>query len=69
MTTTTLDGKPLRTQEAANLLGVSKQILLRWLKEGKIKATRYNAKTLRWDKEEVLRFKDSHGNQQPIQGS
>lgn len=69
MTTTTSDGNVLRTVDAAKILGISTQILLRWLKQGKIKATRYNAKTLRWDLEEVLRFKNAHANQQQGQGS
>jgi excisionase family DNA binding protein len=65
MTTTTSAGnEPIRTLEAAKLLGVSTQILLRWLKQGKIKATRYNAKTLRWDLDEVLRFKAQYASQQ-----
>ena len=69
MTTTTSDGNVLRTVDAAKILGISTQILLRWLKQGKINATRYNAKTLRWDLEEVLRFKNAHANQQQSQGS
>lgn len=70
MTTTTSAGnKLIRTVDAAELLGISTQILLRWLKQGKINATRYNAKTLRWDVEEVLRFKNAHANQQQSQGS
>lgn len=69
MTTTTSDGNVLRTVDAAKILGISTQILLRWLKQGKINATRYNAKTLRWDLEEVLRFKNAHANQQQGQGS
>lgn len=46
----------LTTAQAADLLGVTRPTLLRYVKDGKLSRIEYSSRKMRYDKEEVVRL-------------